>query len=234
MEAAEESAAAIRAEAEARARERIEEADRAGELRVKAAEAEAEEMLRATHLQTEGLRNEALLGLDDRRPQRVRLFARSDGGRDGARHGHCTGDPDDDAGTGRRHADPGGTSRRGGRDRDGGARGSPAHPGLGGRRAGHAHGGGGSGGPENQEEAHTQAREIVADAYEAASEAVAEGEEMSTNLRDLGASLRTNAERLLRDVRLIDGSMVARLDRIEPGVTPPPASLAAGGTERGS
>jgi hypothetical protein len=40
---------------------------------------------------------------------------------------------------------------------------------------------------------------------------------VSRNLRDLSASLRSNAERLLRDVRLTHGSMTARLDQAEAG-----------------
>ncbi len=44
-----------------------------------------------------------------------------------------------------------------------------------------------------------------------------DGAEVSQNLRDLSASMRTNAERLLRDVRLTHGSMTARLDQAVPG-----------------
>ena len=39
------------------------------------------------------------------------------------------------------------------------------------------------------------------------------GTEVSRNLRELSASLRNNAERLLRDVRLTHGGMIARLDQ---------------------
>ena len=41
-----------------------------------------------------------------------------------------------------------------------------------------------------------------------------EGTEISRNLRELAASLRNNAERLLRDVRLTHGAMTARLDQV--------------------
>ena len=40
---------------------------------------------------------------------------------------------------------------------------------------------------------------------------------MTRNLRDLSVSLRNNAERLLRDVRLTHGSMTARLDQADAG-----------------
>ena len=39
---------------------------------------------------------------------------------------------------------------------------------------------------------------------------------LSRNLRELSVSLRNNAERLLRDVRLAHGGMTARLDQASP------------------
>jgi hypothetical protein len=44
-----------------------------------------------------------------------------------------------------------------------------------------------------------------------------EGTDLSRNLRELSVSLRNNAERLLRDVRLAHGGMTARLDQVGPG-----------------
>ena len=52
-----------------------------------------------------------------------------------------------------------------------------------------------------------------------ARDVLGEGTEMSRNLRELSASLRNNAERLLRDVRLAHGGMTARLDQASPGGT---------------
>jgi hypothetical protein len=49
-----------------------------------------------------------------------------------------------------------------------------------------------------------------------AGDAAREGAELSSNLSELGVSLRSNAERLMRDVKLIHGTMVARLDRFQP------------------
>ncbi len=39
---------------------------------------------------------------------------------------------------------------------------------------------------------------------------------MSRNLHDLSVSMRNNAERLLRDVRLAHGGLTARLDQAAP------------------
>ena len=57
---AEQAAAGVREHAEARARERIAEGDRAAENRVGAAEAEAEEILRSARAQAEAARNDAV------------------------------------------------------------------------------------------------------------------------------------------------------------------------------
>lgn len=50
-----------------------------------------------------------------------------------------------------------------------------------------------------------------------AREVLADGTELSTDLRDLSTSLRVNAERLLRDIKLAHASMTARLDQATPG-----------------
>jgi len=58
---------------------------------------------------------------------------------------------------------------------------------------------------------------VLHDRPSAAARAVlAEGSEISKNLRELAASLRNNAERLLRDVRLTHGAMTAQLDQVAP------------------
>ena len=46
---------------------------------------------------------------------------------------------------------------------------------------------------------------------------LSEGTEVSRNLRELSTSLRNNAERLIRDVRLTHGGMTARLDQVTSG-----------------
>ena len=70
--------------------------------------------------------------------------------------------------------------------------------------------------------ARDDAREIVGESHVVAREVLRDGTELSRNLRELSASLRNNAERLLRDVRLAHGSMTARLDQAGPsgGVGP--------------
>jgi vacuolar-type H+-ATPase subunit H len=69
---------------------------------------------------------------------------------------------------------------------------------------------------ETRARARTEAREIVSEAHVIAREVMQDGDEVSRNLRDLSASMRSNAERLLRDVRLTHGSMTARLDQAAP------------------
>ena len=44
-----------------------------------------------------------------------------------------------------------------------------------------------------------------------------DGGELSDHLRQLSDSLRTNAERLLRDIRLAHGTLTARLDQVDTG-----------------
>ena len=63
--------------------------------------------------------------------------------------------------------------------------------------------------------ARRDAQEIVSDAHGVAQEVLRDGSVISRNLRELSSSLRNNAERLLRDVKLTHGSMTARLDQVE-------------------
>src|ERR1700726_2263802 len=72
--AAERAGAVLREQAESRARERIAEADRAAENRVRAAEEEAGEILHAARTQAESARNEALsaVGAPPAQAERVR------------------------------------------------------------------------------------------------------------------------------------------------------------------
>jgi len=64
--------------------------------------------------------------------------------------------------------------------------------------------------------AREEAREIVRNAHLATRDVMEDGSVLSDELRELSASLRTNAERLLRDIRLAHGSMTARLDQALP------------------
>ena len=72
---------------------------------------------------------------------------------------------------------------------------------------------------EIRDTARQDARDIVGEASAAALDALRDGTEMSGHLRELSDSLRTNAELLLRDVRLAHAEMTARLDQV--GVQPP-------------
>ena len=75
--------------------------------------------------------------------------------------------------------------------------------------------------------AREEARAHVAEATGSAREVLRDGTELSGNLRELSDSLRTNAELLLRDVRLAHAEMTARLDQASPADTtvPPPPGL---------
>jgi hypothetical protein len=65
--------------------------------------------------------------------------------------------------------------------------------------------------------AREEARATTSEARLAAREVLDDGTGLSTDLRDLSSSLRTNAERLLRDIRLAHAAMTARLDQAAPG-----------------
>jgi cell division septum initiation protein DivIVA len=65
--------------------------------------------------------------------------------------------------------------------------------------------------------ARDEAREITSEAHVVAHDILSEGTEVSRNLRELSTSLRNNAERLIRDVRLTHGAMTARLDQVTTG-----------------
>ena len=69
----------------------------------------------------------------------------------------------------------------------------------------------------DQGEGAREAREITSEAHVVAHDILSDGTEISRNLRELSASLRNNAERLIRDVRLTHGGMTARLDQVTTG-----------------
>ena len=70
---------------------------------------------------------------------------------------------------------------------------------------------------EITEDARRQAREVVNEAGAASREVLRDGTELSGHLRELSGSLRTNAELLLRDIRLAHAEMTARLDQARAG-----------------
>ena len=69
---------------------------------------------------------------------------------------------------------------------------------------------------EIRDAARQDAREIVAEASGSAREVLRDGSELSGHLRELSDSLRSNAELLLRDVRVAHAEMSARLDQVVP------------------
>ena len=72
---------------------------------------------------------------------------------------------------------------------------------------------------EARDAARVEARQIVGEASGSAREVLRDGTELSGNLRELSESLRSNAELLLRDVRLAHAEMTARLDQLSPAET---------------
>ncbi len=62
-------------------------------------------------------------------------------------------------------------------------------------------------------EAAEDAREMMAEARKTADEVRNEGFELAAHLRQMGDSLRLNADRLLRDVQRIHSQMVSRIER---------------------
>ena len=80
---------------------------------------------------------------------------------------------------------------------------------------------------EIRDAARKDSREIVAEASSAAREVVRDGGELSGHLRELSDSLRSNAELLLRDVRLAHAEMTARLDQVVPDADRSPATSLA-------
>jgi uncharacterized membrane protein YqiK len=71
--------------------------------------------------------------------------------------------------------------------------------------------------------AKKQSREILGEARVAATGVRSEGMELVSNLREMGDSMRSNAELLLRDVQAIHSRMVSQLDRIDAGASRVPA-----------
>ena len=64
-------------------------------------------------------------------------------------------------------------------------------------------------------EADRESRARLSQARAAADAANAEGLELAENLRAMSESLRTNADRLLRDVRSLHGQMISRIEVVE-------------------
>jgi vacuolar-type H+-ATPase subunit H len=85
----------------------------------------------------------------------------------------------------------------------------------------------------SRRDSENRSRELLLDAHAAADGVRAEGLELVANLRQMGDSLRSNAERLLRDVQLIHARMVATLDQAG-GASAQRAGSSSRGIERAS
>ena len=64
-----------------------------------------------------------------------------------------------------------------------------------------------------------QSLEALGQARIASADVRAEGMELVSNLREMGDAMRSNAERLLRDVQAIHSRMVAQLDQVDGGAS---------------
>jgi vacuolar-type H+-ATPase subunit H len=67
----------------------------------------------------------------------------------------------------------------------------------------------------SEREAERYSRELMSEARTTADEFRKEGMQLVGNLRQMGDSLRANAERILRDVQGVHSQMVARIERAE-------------------
>jgi hypothetical protein len=75
---------------------------------------------------------------------------------------------------------------------------------------------------EVKRKAKTDARDIIAEAHDAARGVLRDGTQLSGHLEELSESLRRNAERLLNDVKLAHGRLTADLDQATPTGLPEP------------
>ncbi len=194
LEAAEQAAERLRVEAQERVRNRIAEGDRAAELRVSAAEEEAAEILTAA-------RNESSSSIASAREEASRTLAKvreeAAGLRDQAAQEakRMRSEAEQEA---KRIVSEAGTR---GLEAVGHAESEAER-----LRAESA---------KDHEEAAWKAQDLMRAAEQTAAEIDIEGNQVVRDLRELGDSLRANAERLLRDVQAIHSRMVEQIERIE-------------------
>ncbi|MDO8184772.1 hypothetical protein Q5424_08075 [Conexibacter sp. JD483] len=70
---------------------------------------------------------------------------------------------------------------------------------------------------ERRADGERRARDLASEARVVAGEVRAEGLELTENLRELGGSLRSNAERLMRDIVKVHHQLAAHIDHVDPG-----------------
>ncbi len=76
--------------------------------------------------------------------------------------------------------------------------------------------------------AQADARATISQARAAAREVLRDGEQLSGDLRELSDSMRVNAERLLRDIRMAHAELTARLNKAMPEEKGKPRSRGKG------
>jgi vacuolar-type H+-ATPase subunit H len=69
---------------------------------------------------------------------------------------------------------------------------------------------------ETLTDAHERAREMLSDARLIAGEVQADGQLLASQVRELGDSMRSNADRLLRDVQAVHSTFLAQVDKLDP------------------
>jgi cell division septum initiation protein DivIVA len=187
VEAAERAAEDLRHKTEEKARERIAEADRAGDLRVEAAEAEARDIVDTARRQAAAIEAEAKEG--------VRLIhERAAQARDDAERRKVGAVQEAQEEATRLRADADAYAE------------------------------------DTKREAKVAAREIIAEAHDAARGVLHDGTTLSGHLQELSDSLHRNAERLLNDVKLAHARLSADLDQAAPAGAVDPAPSASRGT----
>jgi vacuolar-type H+-ATPase subunit H len=85
-----------------------------------------------------------------------------------------------------------------------------------------------------RKEAALKADELLREARFISDQVQSEGGLTVANLRELGSSLRTNAERLMRDIQAIHSRLRAELERVEPSARPRPRTSGSEESEAGS
>ncbi len=194
LQAAEQTAEQLRLEAEERLRGRIDEGERAAELRVSAAEEEAAEILAAAREKTStsvaSAREEASRILAKAREDAARL--RDEAGKEAAR---LRGEADKEAKKIVSDASSKGLEVMGKAQSEADRLRAEA--------------------AKNHEEAAWHVKDLMRGAEQTAGEIDIEGMQVVRDLRELGDSLRANAERLLKDVQAIHRRMVGQIERVE-------------------
>ena len=69
---------------------------------------------------------------------------------------------------------------------------------------------------KTRSEADERARELMSEARQVSSDVRAGGTQLADHVRQLGDSLRSNAERLLRDVQAVHSAYLGEIDKVDP------------------